>query len=220
MRRFFLILMIGFSLLFAGCSYQADTKKQDEKIVEDKPEIQEDKPMGRIHAMLETFEFEEAVAQADLVAQIEILDVLKEIDEPSPATIFRAAVKESLKGSSPTEEIFVMQQGNSDFTFNDNFLFKQGENYLLFLMETIDFDVENSYWILGEESGMYKLIDESTAVKLAFKDDSLKKIEISVENNASLSQKNTELSMNEREMQFVKQDELKNLIKNISGERK
>ena len=48
----------------------------------------------------------------------------------------------------------------------------------LFLADTTGLDIENSYYILGEETGMYKLTDSSTAVKLALRDEQLEDIEI------------------------------------------
>lgn len=223
MRKSLLVAMISVSFMFAGCDYLSGDKtiEDDRKKVERIDAEVEDnqKEIGSIDGEVEIFEFEEAVAESDLIAQIEILDVLKEVNEPSPKTIFRAILTESLKGSSQAKEIFVIQQGNSDYVFNDNPLFKQGENYLLFLMETEDFDIEDSYWILGEETGMYKLLDQSTAVKLSVKEEGLKKIEISDEKIVPFIEQKTELDMNEREMQVLKQDELKNLIEKIAGER-
>lgn len=223
MKKFSLVSMISLSLLFSGCNYQSldKTDGDDQKKVEKVTKVEDNQiEIGRIDAEVEIFEFKEAVTKSDLVAKIEILDILKEVNEPSPKTIFRATLIESLKGSPQEKEIFVIQQGNSDYVFNDNPLFKKGENYLLFLMETKDFDIEDSYWILGEETGMYKLLDQSIAVKLSVKEDELRKIEISDEKIVPFIQKNTGLNMNEREMQVLKQDELINLIKNVSQERK
>lgn len=214
-KKFLFASTISLSLLFAGCNYQSNDQTKVGKITDVEDNQRE---VRKIDAEIESFEFEEGVAKSDLIAQIEILDVLKEIDEPSPKTIFRATLKESLKGTSQAKEIFVMQQGNSDAIINDNPLFKQGESYLLFLMKTKDFDVENSYWILGEETGMYKLLDQSIAVKLALKDDGLKEIEVSDEKTVPLIQNSSELNMNGREMQFLKQDELRALIKNVAAE--
>ncbi|WP_062107488.1 hypothetical protein [Bacillus niameyensis] len=221
MKKFSLVLLISFSLLFAGCNYHGanNIDKDDQKKVERNTEMEDNQiEIGRIDAEIEVFEFKEAVAKSDLIAQIEVIEIFKEINEPFPKTIFRANLIESLKGSFKEKEIFVMQQGNSDYVFNDNPLFKKGESYLLFLMKTKDFDIENSYWILGEEAGMYKLLDQSVAVKLSVKEDELKNIEISDEEIVPFIQKNTELNMNEREMQVLKQDELINLIKTVSEE--
>lgn len=224
MKKYLLVATVSLSFVFAGCGYQGNNKTVEDQLkkVEEIDTAAEDdqKEIGRIDADVEIFEFEEAVAKSDLIAEIEIVDVLKEINEPSPKTIFRAVLTESLKGSSQSEEIFVMQQGNSDYVFNENPLFKQGENYLLFLMETEGFDIEDSYWILGEETGMYKLLGQSTAVKLSVKEGGLEGIEITDEKIMPFIEQETELDMNEREMQVLKEDELKSLIKKISVEDK
>lgn len=162
-----------------------------------------------------------------MISQVEIVDVLEEIDDPSPKTIFRAKVVENLKGSSETTEILVMQQGNSTNVFNDNLLFEQGENYILFLADTEGLDLENSYYILGEETGMYKLTDQSLAVKLALRDEALEEIEVSLEEIdipdgefVSFSEQNKGMNMEETEkdIQILQAEELKSVIKEVSEE--
>lgn len=210
-------------LLFTGCTNgdQAETQTVDTNATDNESDI------VTIEAELEVFDFENAVNEADLISQVEIVDVLEEIDDPSPKTIFRAKVVENLKGSSETTEILVMQQGNSTNVFNDNLLFEQGENYILFLADTEGLDLENSYYILGEETGMYKLTDQSLAVKLALRDEALEEIEVSLEEIdipdgefVSFSEQNKGMNMEETEkdIQILQAEELKSVIKEVSEE--
>lgn len=216
MKKLFIVPMFLISLLFVGCENQGSPISENslEKDIADNDSHQG--PIGEIDAEIELYEFNDAVSKSDFIAEIEVIDVLKEINDPSPKTIFRAKVIESLKGSSDEKEIFILQQGNGDFVFNENPLFEKGENYLLFLMETVDLNMDISYWILGEVTGMYQVLDTSIAVKLAVKDETLKDIEFVDETVVPYVEKNTALSMDDREMQVLKLDELKNLIKNKS----
>lgn len=221
MKRRLVTFMFCILFLFLGCENQADNTTIEDQERKGDSEINVNRETSnKIDGEIEVYEFTEAVNKADLIAQIKIVDVVEETDEPSPKTIFRARRIENLKGSSNVNEIFVLQQGNSHSVFRNNPLFKKDENYLLFLMKTTDLDMEDSYWILGEETGMYQLLDESIAVKRAVKDDELKKLEIVDKKILSFVEKNTELSLDGREMQVLQQDELKKIIKDLSRSEK
>ena len=81
------------------------------------------------------------------------------------------------------------------------------------MMETEGLNIEDSYYILGEETGMYKLTDQLTAVKLSVQEDMLEEIEITDLGIAPFSIEDTR-----HEIQILQQDKLKSLIINLSEE--
>ena len=88
-----------------------------------------------INASLEEYSFDESVEISDLIAEIEIIEKVSEIDEPSPKTLFNAKIIKVFKGelnSNKDNSIVVMQQGNSEWIFNNNKLFEAGENMYYF----------------------------------------------------------------------------------------
>ncbi|QNK57710.1 hypothetical protein [Paenibacillus sp. PAMC21692] len=131
---------------------------------------------GNIRAELEVFNFDEAVTRADLIAKVQIERAIKEIDEPSPKTLYQASVLELLKGDEGlvNRTIDILQQGNSTWSFNNNTMFGQGDEYFLFLNKAT---VSNTYWILGEETGMYEVIDDGRIEKKSLYLDELTDIE-------------------------------------------
>src|SRR5699024_5681885 len=74
--------------------------------------------------------------------------------------------------------ILVDQQGNSEWIFNDNDLFKKEQQYILFLKKTIGTD-ESDYWIQGEETGVFKEVETGISVKLAYSADELETLDVS-----------------------------------------
>lgn len=231
MKKLQLLGLVSTVCLFAGCSNgngnQTIDEGQEETQAVNTDVKNNESGVTLTEAEVESFYFEDAVNKADLIAQIEILDVLEEVDDPSPKTIFRANLVENVKGTSEKTEIFILQQGNSTHVFNDNLLFEQGDNYILFLAETTGLDIENSYYILGEETGMYKLTDQSTVVKIALRDEALDSIEIPLEEIdtpegefVSLTDQINGINMNEtgREIQILQQDELESMIRDLSEE--
>lgn len=135
-----------------------------------------------INASLEEYSFDESVEISDLIAEIEIIEKVSEIDEPSPKTLFNAKIIKVFKGelnSNKDNSIVVMQQGNSEWIFNNNKLFEAGEKYVLFLKKATGYD--NTYWILCEEINTYTIetIDNAKyIVKNSVKDARLKKIQV------------------------------------------
>ncbi|MFC0561352.1 hypothetical protein [Halalkalibacter alkalisediminis] len=158
------------AVLLVGCNSGENT--QPTEVIEEE--------RGQIEAELETFSFSESMEKADLVAEVKIISKLSEIEEPLPKTIYSATIVDLLKGESEILEINIMQQGNSNWQFNDNALFSTDENYILVLKKATDDYVpyENTYWILGEETGMYQVLDKNITVKMALKDNQLNSIEL------------------------------------------
>ena len=80
-----------------------------------------------------------------------------------------------------SDVIYVMQQGNDRMLFNDNPLFEQGEQYILFLKKAVGPTSEhypNLYWILGEESNMYKDLGNETVEKMRYVDVSMSELQL------------------------------------------
>lgn len=86
------------------------------------------KKVGSIKAELEVFGFEESVHKADVIAKVRINKNIKEFNEPSPKTLYSTEVLEILKWdtSSKKDVINVLQQGNSEWSFNNNAMFIEG----------------------------------------------------------------------------------------------
>jgi len=128
--------------------------------------------------------FEEAIEEADLVAKLSIDHVIKELDSPSYKTLFQASVINVVKGDKELTTVHVLQAGNSKCSSNENELFLPGEQYYLILNDATQGGLENTYYIQGEETSMYKIVEDGYIVKLAYKDNYLSDI-----NDASLAGK-------------------------------
>lgn len=164
----------------------------------------------RIDASIEVFTFTESVNQADLIADITVIEKEGERDEPSPKTTYKVIVNNVLKGDKNliNKNISIDQQGNSEWVFNDNAFFEKEENYILILNKTVGTDVSD-YWIQGEETGMYKIINDGTVVKLA---NSLKELN-SIE-DTSTSKKDFNDKVGYKDFQVLDKELLIEKIKN------
>ena len=133
-----------------------------------------------LSAKLITYRFDDAVRRADLIVEIIIQEHLEDITHPAPKTIFSAKVSSILSGETDVKNIKIMQQGNQEVSINGNALFSKEEKYILFL-KNVGEDSQYSpdtYWILGEETNIYKVIDNNTIKKMALNDSLLNEIEI------------------------------------------
>lgn len=128
---------------------------------------------------LEVYNFEEALDNSDLVVKVEVEQKTRELSEPSPKTLFQVKILDELKPdpSLSTDQIHILQQGNSEWRFNGNDLFSEKERYVLFLKKAVGIDEPNTYWILGEETGMYKDSGTGKLLKLSYYDKQLEDIE-------------------------------------------
>jgi len=133
-----------------------------------------------ISTKLRNYHFEDAVRRADLIVEIIIQEHLEDITHPAPKTIFNAKVSSILSGKTDVKNIKIMQQGNQETSINGNTLFSKDEKYILFLksVETDSQYSPDTYWILGEETNIYKIIDHNTIKKMAMNDSLLEEIEI------------------------------------------
>ncbi|MFE0555127.1 hypothetical protein ACFW1P_04215 [Paenibacillus sp. NPDC058910] len=146
-----------------------------------------------IRGELEVYPFEEGVNKADLIVKVKIIGNIGEVIEPVPKSVFNTQILSAQK-DDPTldsESISIMQQGNSEVLFNGNELFKENEEYILFLKKAVGPVAEeypNLYWILGEESNMYKSISNNLVEKQGHVDEELKDVE---SNQISTLEENT-----------------------------
>ena len=98
--------------------------------------------VGKLGSMNASFSsscsFEEAFESADLVAEVIITEWLGELDEEGlgETTYFKATIIEEYKNSIGFQgnELILLQQGNSKWTYNGYPLFQNGDRLLLSLM--------------------------------------------------------------------------------------
>ncbi|MDQ0876566.1 putative unusual protein kinase regulating ubiquinone biosynthesis (AarF/ABC1/UbiB family) [Paenibacillus sp. V4I3] len=128
-----------------------------------------------VKAELEVYPFDQAVLKSDLIVRVKIKDKVGLIDGPIPKTTFEANVEEIItdKSNKSPKTVKIMQQGSEQVNFNGNELFKKNEEVILFLMQAKT--VENAYWILGEETNIYKVL-ENEVTKYSLKDKQLEDI--------------------------------------------
>lgn len=163
-------------LLLSSCNFQVEgIQKMSNEVIE---------VPGGIHADVIPFDMNDGINSSDLIAEVRIDKKIKEIDEnPLPYTVFSAVVENVYKGELKDREITIKQDGTSVWTVNDNALFKPGEKYILFLKETKS--SKSDYWIIGEETGMFKVVDTDKVIKLADKLTELQSIETNKNSIAS-----------------------------------
>jgi len=118
-----------------------------------------------VHAELNVEPLEKTIqTMSDLVAEVEIGNIIKEMDEPGPKTIYSAKVLDVLSGDETLKEISVLQQGNSRYEFNGNRMFKSGEKYILVLKNAPELG-ESVYWIRGEETQIYEVLEDNDLLR-------------------------------------------------------
>lgn len=134
---------------------------------------------GNLHAELQVFNFKEAVNEADLIVKVQIANKKEEYEKPVPKTLFGAHPIEVIKGDESllNQEINILQHGNKDWTFNENKLFDLKEEYIFFLKKAVGDFEPNTFWILGEETGMYKILPNGLIEKQALYEKDLAEIE-------------------------------------------
>ncbi|QTD40291.1 hypothetical protein [Sporosarcina sp. Te-1] len=168
--------IIGFTALFFIISLN-DSKDNSRLEVGKNNTLSSTK--GKLHGELKTYSFDDAVNEAELIAEIIIEKQIKEIGEPpTPKTLFEATVTEIYKGPPNLDKIEVLQAGNSKWSFG-NELFSPDEKYILFLKKAVGEEFEGSdvYWIIGEETNTYSVVESDKVVKNALYDEDLKSIE-------------------------------------------
>jgi hypothetical protein len=166
------------------------------------------KRVGTIKAELDVLPFYDSVEESDLIAKIKIKDMIQEINDPTPKTIFDAEIIEKIKDTDENNDhIKIMQQGNTEWIFNNNRLFEKDDVLILFLKKAVGLD--NTYWILGEETNFYEVADNELIIKPAFFRDELTDIS-SVTDEISSEKK-------VKGVQFLKEESFKQKIKDFSN---
>ncbi|MFK3938027.1 hypothetical protein ACI2JA_11045 [Alkalihalobacillus sp. NPDC078783] len=135
-------------------------------------EPEECRQYGAIEASLEWIPFTDSVKQADLIAEVEILDSETVFDNMCK-TKHSAKVVQTLVGESE-EEITFLQSGSERMLFNQNQIFQEGDTYLLFLRQTTSGSMAD-YWVQGEELGTYHI--DGDVLKRKIEDEELTSIE-------------------------------------------
>ncbi|THF84245.1 hypothetical protein [Cohnella fermenti] len=138
--------------------------------------------VGRINASLQVLPINESIDKADLIAKVEIVKTEKEISKPSQKTILAAKIIETIKADSRNENIdviHILQNGNSTALINGNKIFQPAEQYVLFLKRAVgeEYDLTNTYWILGEETNIYEDLGNGLLSKWALTDADLTEVE-------------------------------------------
>lgn len=152
--RYLLFLLVYF---FVYSMYNSNIEKS-EYIYEETSE------QSMIEAEVQAFELEEAKDQANIIAEITIMDKVKEIDKEigMPYTVFQAQVNQVFKGNA-NPVITIKKDETSEVLVNSVEPFVKGEKYILFLKETMKIDAE--YWIIGEQTGVFKVDNEEIHLK-------------------------------------------------------
>ena len=130
----FLILLSVFSLTLSGCGSTAkqqaiaNTTQQVQKVVKDTPHQVGQK--GTMSAsLIEGFNFDRTYKEADIIAQVTILEWLGEVtdEDKLETTTFRASLDKTFKNNvdDNLKEIKIIQTGNSNYTIGNCPLFKQ-----------------------------------------------------------------------------------------------
>jgi hypothetical protein len=134
--------------------------------------------VGNIQPELRIVPFPTAVKNVDLIAKIEIIEKIAEINEPSEKTIYKAKILKTIKPdpNMTSNTIHVMQQGNSKWTFDGNDFFGPGEQYVILFNVTVQ-QYPNTYWIEGEQAGIFEVEHNGYLRKWSYADESLKNIE-------------------------------------------
>lgn len=156
--------------------YFSEVSSSDENKVNTTQQVS---PKGKVHAEINVYTFEEAVKKADLIAEVEITKKVKELSDPSPKTLFEARILEGFKESKELEIINVLQEGNSEWLYDDIEPFKENEKYILFLKTAVgeEFEGTDSYWILGAQTNTYSVLNDNKIMKNALYDEELALIE-------------------------------------------
>ena len=138
----------------------ADTTQQVKQAVKDTPRQVGQKQYS---SSIEGFEFDKSYDEADIIAQVKILEWLGESNNPDEgeSTFFKAKLEKTYKNTvdSSLKEIKLLQDGNSHYTNKELPLFKNGDKLILYLKKAVGEGYEGTYWILGSYSGVFRIIN-------------------------------------------------------------
>jgi len=155
----FLILTAFSILTLSGCGQTV--KQQVSENLKDTPHQVGLK--GQMSASVMGMELDTSFKDADIVAEVQIREWLGERQkgEELQKTIFRASLEKIFKNSidNNLKEIKLIQDGNSDYTIENYPLFKNNDRLLLYLKKAVGEGYENTYWILGGHTGIFRIIN-------------------------------------------------------------
>ena len=162
-----IIILLSVSILILnGCGITenqqaiADTTQQVKQAVKDTPRQVGQKQYS---SSIEGFEFDKSYDEADIIAQVKILEWLGESNNPDEgeSTFFKAKLEKTYKNTvdSSLKEIKLLQDGNSHYTNKELPLFKNGDKLILYLKKAVGEGYEGTYWILGSYSGVFRIIN-------------------------------------------------------------
>lgn len=155
----FLILTAFSILTLSGCGQTV--KQQVSENLKDTPHQVGLK--GQMSASVMGMELDTSFKDADIVAEVKIREWLGERQkgEELQKTIFRASLEKIFKNSidNNLKEIKLIQDGNSDYTIENYPLFKNNDRLLLYLKKAVGEGYENTYWILGGHTGIFRIIN-------------------------------------------------------------
>jgi hypothetical protein len=136
------LLALSFIVTITGCSSDDRAVADRENQSHESETARNDTPSRRgaggfLSASLVSYTFDEAVEDADLIVDVTITEWLREYTgNDGLATHFAASVNRTFKSSGGEyENIVIAQAGNSEMTFENDPLFRNGERLLLFLTE-------------------------------------------------------------------------------------
>lgn len=185
-----LILLLLFVILLAACNKENENGNSiDYGLVEEVP--------GGIEVETESFSLEGGIKLSDIVVEVIIKEKVEEVSvEPIPYTVFSVEVQELYQGNIDNEMITIKQQGDSEWTVNSNKLFEEGERYIFFLKETKQ--SKSDYWIIGEETGFFQVLDSGEIVKLVESIAGLRDVEVDNVGDYDKSSLNLKIAIDEQ----------------------
>lgn len=170
-----------------------------------------------LEAMISDVTFPELVEEADLIAHVTIDEKLSERNEPTPKSVYSLEINEVFKGEKNRESTIttVYQLGNEHWVFADNyFTFKQGEDYILFLKETVGVE-DSEFWILNEHAGLFQFIQGDTLLKLAYTDNTLESISLTETNLNKVNLNKTNQFLDAGQQAFNKETFISEIKKSL-----
>jgi hypothetical protein len=197
-------LGIGVIGLTASVAFSGLVSSSSDDVVVDKFANSSEKEIINhdfIQAQVLSYNFEEAVKEADLIVKLKVIDVAgkSEIEGGIPKTIFNTEILETYKSDNKAKDkIKILQEGTKDVDFNHQELFKAGEELILFLNQAVGEDFDNTYWSVGSYTTHYS-VKNKEVIKKGGNEKSLEKIQ-----TKSYKGKNVVAKQHFKEEVFVK----------------
>lgn len=212
MRWKYILAGVSVAVFLTACGTDSSSPN-DEVEDSNSEEVSKDNSSNEIvffEGEVEYFTFDEAVDQADLIAEVEIIEQIREKTDPLPQTFFKANILQDITGEKSGEIIFT-QVGIQGEEFNGVSVFEPGEKYVLFLRDNPDYE-DVDYFIQGEELGMYK--DDGETLVRVVPYEELENIEVATYHNFN----SDDSSIEDNLTQSVDKEKLLELVKEKRNE--